>query len=61
MVMAPDAIGTLPPTDGNAYFAAGVPIVHFLAAPWYLFDSVDTIDKIDRAHLVALSRARRPG
>lgn len=57
MVMAPNAIGALPPTDGNAYFAAGVPIVHFLAAPWYLFDSVDTIDKIDRAHLVALTRA----
>jgi Peptidase family M28 len=57
MVMAPNAIGELPPTDGNAYFAAGVPVVHFLAAPWYLFDSVDTIDKIDRAHLVALTRA----
>ncbi len=57
MVMAPNAFGAAPPTDGNAYFLAGVPIVHFLTAPWYLFDSVDTIDKIDRAHLVPLTRA----
>jgi hypothetical protein len=57
MVMAPDAFGPLPPTDGNAYAAAGVPIVQFLAAPWYLFDSIDTIDKIDRANLVPITRA----
>jgi hypothetical protein len=57
MVMAPNAFGAVPPTDGQAYFAAGVPIVHFLTAPWYLFDSVDTLDKIDRTHLVPLTRA----
>jgi hypothetical protein len=57
MVMAPDAFGANPPTDGAAYHAAGVPIVNFLTAPWYLFDSTDTLDKIDRAHLVPLTRA----
>ncbi|HEX6238468.1 MAG TPA: M28 family peptidase [Acidimicrobiales bacterium] len=57
MVMAPDSIGPRPPTDGQAYYGAGVPIVNFLAAPWYLFDSIDTLDKIDRAHLVPLTRA----
>ena len=57
MVMAPDAFGAHPPTDGTAYEIAGVPIVNFLTAPWYLFDSVDTLDKIDRAHLVPLTRA----
>jgi hypothetical protein len=36
---------------------AGVPIVHFLAAPWYLFDSADTLDKIHRPTLVPLTRA----
>jgi hypothetical protein len=56
MVMAPDAFGSVPPTDGQGYFAAGVPAVNFLTAPWYLFDSVDTLDKIDRAHLVPLTR-----
>lgn len=54
MVMAPDSIGPRPPTDGQAYYGAGVPIVNFLTAPWYLFD---TLDKIDRAHLVPLTRA----
>jgi hypothetical protein len=57
MVMAPDAFGANPPTDGAAYHAAGVPIVNFVTAPWYLFDSTDTLDKIDRAHLVPLTRA----
>lgn len=57
MILAPDAIGEQPPTDGGYYHRAGVPIVNFLAAPWYLFDSQDTLDKIDRDHLVPLTRA----
>ncbi len=57
MLLAPDAFGAAPPTDGAGFHLAGVPVVHFLAAPWYLFDSVDTPDKIDRAHLVPLTRA----
>jgi hypothetical protein len=57
MVLAPDALGENPPTDGAAYFRAGVPIVHFLAAPAYLFDSADTLDKVDRANLEPLTRA----
>jgi hypothetical protein len=31
--------------------------VNFLTAPFYLFDSQDTLDKIDRAHLAAITRA----
>lgn len=57
LICAPDAFGDRPPTDGQAYFGAGVPIVNVLAAPWYLFDSIDTIDKIDRASLIPLTRA----
>jgi hypothetical protein len=57
MVLAPDAFGDQPPTDGGFYHRAGVPIVNFLAAPFYLFDEMDTLDKIDRDHLVALTRA----
>jgi Peptidase family M28 len=57
MVLAPDAIGVHPPTDGGLYHLEGVPIVDFLAAPHYLFDAMDTLDKIDRAHLVPLTRA----
>jgi Peptidase family M28 len=57
MLGAPDAFGPQPPTDGGYYHAEGVPIVNFLAAPFYLFDAMDTLDKIDRANLVPLTRA----
>ena len=57
MILPPDAIGTQPPTDGGYYSNEGVPIVNFLAAPWYLFDKQDTLDKIDQDSLVPLTRA----
>jgi hypothetical protein len=57
MLVAPDAFGEAPPTDGAGYHRAGVPVVNFLAAPFYLFDAMDTLDKIDRDHLVPISRA----
>ena len=57
MLLAPDAFGTQPPTDGAFYFSEGVPIVQFLEAPFYLFDEMDTLDKIDREHLVPITRA----
>jgi hypothetical protein len=57
LLMAPDAIGEQPPTDGAFYHNAGVPIVQHLAAPWYLFDERDTLDKVDQAGLVKLTRA----
>jgi hypothetical protein len=57
MLVAPDALGAHPPTDGGLYHTAGVPIVNFLAAPFYLFDAMDTLDKVDRAGLVPLTRA----
>lgn len=56
-VLAPDAIGEAPPTDGSGFFRVGVPAVNFLSAPFYLFDSIDTLDKIDRDNLVPLTRA----
>ena len=57
MLVAPDAFGTQPPTDGAHYHTEGVPVVNFLAAPFYLFDAMDTLDKIDQDHLVPLTRA----
>ena len=57
MLVAPDALGPNPPTDAAQLHRLGVPIVQFLTAPWYLFDAADTIDKVDRDHLVPLSRA----
>jgi hypothetical protein len=55
--VAPDAFGDQPPTDGAHYHSEGVPIVNFLAAPFYLFDAMDTLDKIDQESLVPLTRA----
>lgn len=57
IILPPDAIGRRPPTDGSAYHDAGYPLVQLLAAPFYLFDAMDTLDKIDRAQLVPLTRA----
>lgn len=57
LVLPPTALGERPPTDGGDFHLAGVPIVNFLAAPFYLFDAQDTLDKIDRAHLAAITRA----
>jgi peptidase M28-like protein len=57
MILAPDAFGEQPPTDGGYYHREGVPIVNFLTAPFYLFDEMDTLDKIDQDGLVPLTRA----
>jgi hypothetical protein len=56
-ILRPTAFGEKPTTDGADFFVAGVPIVHFLAAPWYLFDSADTLDKIHRPSLAPVTRA----
>lgn len=57
LVIAPDVIGGAPTTDGGAYHLAGVPLVNFLTAPFYLFDTMDTLDKIHQPSLEAITRA----
>lgn len=57
LVLPPTAFGPRPPTDGGDFHLAGVPIVNFLTAPFYLFDSLDTMDKIHRPSLVPVTRA----
>jgi hypothetical protein len=44
LVLPPDAFGPVPTTDGGIFHLEGVPLVNFLTAPMYLFDSADTID-----------------
>jgi hypothetical protein len=56
-MLKPDAFGEKPTTDGADFFLAGVPLVNFLTAPYYLFDASDTLDKIHRPTLVPLTRA----
>jgi hypothetical protein len=57
MLVAPDALGANPPTDAAHFHQLGVPIVQLLAAPWYLFDAADTLDKVDRGALLPISHA----
>jgi hypothetical protein len=46
LVLRPNTFAPNPPTDGSVFDKAGVPLVSYLSAPVYLFDSVDTVDKI---------------
>lgn len=57
LVLRPDVFGPMPTTDGAYFHPAGVPLVHFLTAPMYLFDSCDTLDKIHVASLEPVGRA----
>jgi hypothetical protein len=57
LVVPPTIFGERPTTDGANFHLAGVPIAQFLAAPFYLFDSMDTLDKVHRPTLVPLTRA----
>jgi hypothetical protein len=57
MVFRPEVFFEIPPTDGGPLHTAGVPLVNFLTAPMYLFDSCDTLDKIHRPSLVPVTRA----
>lgn len=57
LILPPDAIGDRPTTDGGAFHRAGVPLVNFLTAPFYLFDAMDTMDKIHVPSLVPVTRA----
>ncbi|HEY6420420.1 MAG TPA: M28 family peptidase [Candidatus Binataceae bacterium] len=57
LILPPDVFGPMPTSDGGPFHLAGVPLVNFLTAPFYLFDAMDTLDKIHRQSLVPLSRA----
>lgn len=56
-IVPPTIFGEKPTTDGADFHLAGVPLVHFLTAPFYLFDSMDTLDMIHRPTLEPLTRA----
>jgi len=56
-ILPPEVFGPRPTTDGSAFYVAGVPIVNYLTAPFYLFDAADTLDKIHRPSLVPVTRA----
>jgi len=55
--LPPTAWSEKPTTDGADFHLAGVPLVNYLTAPFYLFDAMDTMDKIHRPSLVPVTRA----
>jgi peptidase M28-like protein len=57
LLLRPDVFGPHPTTDGGFFHLEGVPLVNYLTAPFYLFDAMDTLDKIHRASLVPVTRA----
>ncbi len=57
LILPPTAFGPRPTTDGGAFHQEGIPLVNFLTAPFYLFDSQDTLDKIHRPSLVPVTKA----
>lgn len=57
LILRPDVFGPIPTTDGGFFHAEGVPLVNFLTAPMYLFDSADTLDKVHVPSLEPVSRA----
>lgn len=57
LMLPPETFGAIPTTDGGFYHLENVPIVQYLTAPMYLFDSQDTLDKIHRPSLQAVTRA----
>jgi hypothetical protein len=56
-LVPPTVFGPQPTTDGGFFHLEGVPLVNFLTAPFYLFDAMDTLDKIHRPSLVPITRA----
>jgi Zn-dependent M28 family amino/carboxypeptidase len=57
LILPPDVFGPMPTSDGGPFHLAGVPLVNFLTAPFYLFDAIDTLDKIHRPSLAPVTRA----
>ncbi len=57
LIVPPDVFGPHPTTDGGFFHTQNVPLVNFLTAPMYLFDSQDTPDKIHQASLEPVTGA----
>jgi hypothetical protein len=57
LVLPPEVFGPSPTTDGGFFHLEGVPLVNFLTAPMYLFDSADTVDKVHVDSLEPVGRA----
>jgi hypothetical protein len=59
LVVPPDLFDVKPTTDGADFHPAGVPLVQLLAAPMYLFDPADTLDKVHEPSFAPITLAVR--
>ena len=57
IVFREDAFGPYPLSDGGFFFTEGVPLVNLSGAPFYLYLSDDTPEKVDKKALVPITRA----
>ncbi len=46
VVIPADTFGDDPPTDATLVLSAGVPIISVISGPIYLYDNMDTVDKV---------------
>lgn len=44
------------PADSSHFFTAGVPVVALVGSPIYLYDSIDTLDKVAKAELPKVAK-----
>jgi hypothetical protein len=45
------------PADCSGFFAQGLPVVALVGSPLYLYDSIDTLDKVARDNLPRVAQA----
>ncbi len=57
LMLEPRFFGRFPASDGGPFYTKGVPLVNHVTIPVYLTDAQDTLDKVDQALLVPLTRA----
>lgn len=51
IILPTDMFGDELPTDADPYFQMGVPIISLVSGPIYLYDNIDTIDKVSKEEL----------
>ena len=51
LVVPADLFGDDPPCDATMVFQEGVPIINLISGPIYLYDNIDTVDKIAKEEL----------
>lgn len=53
LVVPADMFGDEVPTDADMFYQEGVPIISLVSGPIYLYDNMDTIDKVPKRELLS--------